>query len=130
MVVVAVVAGIAVVVVVDGSRVICCKFIVDVPLKHVDGLVHLGCSKGNVGKVQSGGCSVMWDVASFVDVHCCRLDAGVPCGTICFNSDGAVGVEDCALVVGGIITAVVAGGLVGFTFEHGVRERQVTNRLP
>ena len=52
----------------------------------------------------------MWDVASFVDVHCCRLDAGVPCGIVDFNSDGAVGVENCcALVVGEVITAVVAG---------------------
>ena len=77
----------------------------------------------------------MWDVAYFVDVHCCRLNAGVPCGIVGFNSDGAVGVEDCALVVGGVITAVVAGvlvvmGLLSFTFRHGVRERQVTNRLP
>ena len=75
----------------------------------------------------------MRDVASFVDVHCCRLDAGVPRGIVGFNSDGAVGLKDCALVVGGVISAVVAEvlvvmGFLNFTFTHGVRERQVRNR--
>ena len=103
-------------------------------LEHIDRRVHLGRPRGNVGKVESRGC-VVWGVAFVVDVHCCRLDAGIPRGIVGFYSDGAVGVEDGALVVAGLITAVVAGvlvvmGLLRFTFRYDVRgEGQVTNRL-
>ena len=48
-------------------------------------------------------------------------------------SDGAGGVDDCALVVVGLVAAVVARVLVGLgvTFGHGVRQnRQVLSRLP
>ena len=116
----------------SGAAVHLRELAVDVLLEKVDRRVELGCTRGNIGELESGGRSVVRGVVLTLDLHGSRLDASIPRGiaglaasfSADFFADGAVRVNDGALVVAGLITAVVAELLrvLAFTFEHGDRE--------